>query len=110
MRDFCDQSVILCGDRNCLHPEVGEGVEDPLPVRTGLGLAIVQRIVFDHGGNVWAQSDGSRGTTFFIDLPADTTGPAPVMNPPGASATPSAAHNPPSAAHNPPSAARRTEE
>ena len=37
---------------------------------TGLGLAIVQRIVFDHNGNVWAESDGSSGTTFFIDLPA----------------------------------------
>jgi len=37
---------------------------------TGLGLAIVQRIVFDHQGNVWAESDGSTGTTFFIDLPA----------------------------------------
>jgi len=36
---------------------------------TGLGLAIVQRIVFDHKGNVWAESDGSSGTTVFIDLP-----------------------------------------
>ena len=36
---------------------------------TGLGLAIVQRIVFDHKGNVWAESDGTSGTTFFIDLP-----------------------------------------
>jgi nitrogen fixation/metabolism regulation signal transduction histidine kinase len=36
---------------------------------TGLGLAIVQRIVFDHKGNVWVESDGRTGTTFFIDLP-----------------------------------------
>jgi signal transduction histidine kinase len=41
---------------------------------TGLGLAIVQRIVFDHKGNVWAESDGSTGTTFFIDLPAVAVG------------------------------------
>jgi two-component system, NtrC family, nitrogen regulation sensor histidine kinase NtrY len=41
---------------------------------TGLGLAIVQRIVFDHKGNVWAESDGSTGTTFFIDLPMETPG------------------------------------
>jgi signal transduction histidine kinase len=40
---------------------------------TGLGLAIVQRIVFDHQGNVWAESDGNTGTTFFIDLPAAGT-------------------------------------
>ena len=37
---------------------------------TGLGLAIVQRILFDHKGNVWVESDGRTGTTFFIDLPA----------------------------------------
>jgi nitrogen fixation/metabolism regulation signal transduction histidine kinase len=41
---------------------------------TGLGLAIVQRIVFDHKGNVWAESDGSTGTTFFIDLPIENPG------------------------------------
>jgi two-component system nitrogen regulation sensor histidine kinase NtrY len=41
---------------------------------TGLGLAIVQRIVFDHKGNVWAESDGANGTTFFIDLPAEASG------------------------------------
>jgi two-component system nitrogen regulation sensor histidine kinase NtrY len=41
---------------------------------TGLGLAIVQRVVFDHQGNVWAESDGSTGTTFFIDLPASPGG------------------------------------
>jgi nitrogen fixation/metabolism regulation signal transduction histidine kinase len=49
---------------------------------TGLGLAIVQRIVFDHDGNVWAESDGARGTTIFIDLPAAPG--APEKNAPGA--------------------------
>ena len=45
---------------------------------TGLGLAIVQRIVFDHNGNVWAESDGSSGTTFFIDLPTVSPGSVPA--------------------------------
>jgi nitrogen fixation/metabolism regulation signal transduction histidine kinase len=43
---------------------------------TGLGLAIVQRIVFDHKGNVWAESNGTSGTTFFIDLPVTPAVPA----------------------------------
>jgi two-component system NtrC family sensor kinase len=40
---------------------VGEG--------TGLGLSIVYGIVRDHGGQVWAESDG-RGATFAVRLPA----------------------------------------
>ncbi len=53
---------------------------------TGLGLAIVQRIVFDHGGNVWAESDGASGTTFFIDLP--TTPHPPAAAPPSGTTNP----------------------
>jgi len=37
---------------------------------TGLGLAIVERIVFDHRGQIWFETEQGLGTTFFIDLPA----------------------------------------
>ncbi len=37
---------------------------------TGLGLSIVKHIVQNHGGEVWAKSDLSKGTTFFFTLPA----------------------------------------
>lgn len=39
---------------------------------SGLGLAIAQRVVFDHKGNIWAESVRGSGTTFFIDLPMDS--------------------------------------
>ena len=36
---------------------------------TGLGLAIVERIVFDHRGQIWFETERGLGTTFFLDLP-----------------------------------------
>jgi len=38
---------------------------------TGLGLSIVERIVFDHKGQIWFETQPGAGTTFFIDLPAE---------------------------------------
>ena len=38
------------------------------PDGTGLGLAIVERILFDHQGRVWFESQPGFGTTFFLDL------------------------------------------
>jgi len=37
---------------------------------TGLGLSIVERIVLDHKGQIWFETEEGAGTTFFIDLPA----------------------------------------
>ncbi len=37
---------------------------------TGLGLSIVERIIFDHNGQIWFETEPELGTTFFIDIPA----------------------------------------
>ena len=41
---------------------------------TGLGLPIVERIVFDHNGQIWFETQKGVGTTFFIDLPIGAVG------------------------------------
>jgi nitrogen fixation/metabolism regulation signal transduction histidine kinase len=59
----------------------GEGIPEEIRTRvfepyftskregTGLGLAIVERIIFDHDGNIWFETQEGVGTTFIIDLP-----------------------------------------
>ncbi len=38
---------------------------------TGLGLPIVERIIADHQGRIWFETEENIGTTFFIDLPME---------------------------------------
>lgn len=57
-----------------ISPERAESIFQPYNSTrersVGLGLALAQRIVYDHHGRIWFESEIGKGTAFHVELPA----------------------------------------
>ncbi len=62
-----------------MDPDTLAHVFDPFfsskPGGSGLGLSVSRAVVADHRGRLWAESEPSRGTAFFVELPVGATRP-----------------------------------
>jgi len=71
MNDGIYAHIMVRDDGKGIPPQEIERVFEPFYSReggAGLGLAIAKNVVESHGGKIWAESDGKRGTTFHIML------------------------------------------
>jgi nitrogen fixation/metabolism regulation signal transduction histidine kinase len=59
-------------------PEAQDKIFEPYfttkPHGSGIGLAIAERIMLEHGGNIWFES-GDTGTVFYLEFPLKPEGP-----------------------------------
>jgi signal transduction histidine kinase len=69
--DYCRAQISDTGSG--ISPENADKVFSPYFTTkkkgTGLGLSFVDRIVVEHRGQIWFESEKEQGTTFYIDLP-----------------------------------------
>ncbi|WP_036504956.1 ATP-binding protein, partial [Nitrosococcus oceani] len=42
---------------------------DTQPEGTGIGLTIVKKVMKAHGGDIWIESSGGKGTIFWLKFP-----------------------------------------
>ena len=61
---MCDTGCGIEGDIDVFAPFASTKAEG-----TGLGLSVVQRIVENHGGQIYYTSEVGKGTTFTVEFP-----------------------------------------